>query len=274
MQFRSLSNIPIETIVDCFHSAFSDYFVPIHATVDFWQQRWKRARVDYFLSFGVFDKDKLVAFVLHGVEKEWVFNVGTGVIPTYRGQKLVKYIYDNAIPLLKENGITNCGLEVITQNEKAIKAYQQIGFAITKNYKCFSGTISAVSAKDGYTFEQQPVFNWPAYQPLREYSFSWENTDSALQANGEGFEVWELRRQHAPALHGYVILNKQNGYIAQFGVQDFEQHGSQLFQEIGQLLNVPLKIHNVAGDASQTITLLQNIGLTNYIDQYEMALTL
>ena len=64
------------------------------------------------------------------------FNSGTGVVPKYRGRRIVKQLYDFAIPELLKRGVEKCGLEVIKENEKAIKAYRRVGFEIIKILKC------------------------------------------------------------------------------------------------------------------------------------------
>jgi len=275
MEFRNLSEISIEAIVDCFHTSFSDYFVPIKATVDFWYQRWKRARVDYSISFGVFDKEQLAGFILHGIEGNRAFNVGTGVIPAYRGKRLVNYMYETGLPLLKARGVNQCGLEVITLNDKAIKAYSRTGFTISRDLKCFGGIPEPKVDAIDYSFELKPDFNWDSYRLLQQYPFSWENTENALKANSKGFEAWELRRSNTEGLNGYVILNRENGYIAQFGAHasDYETNARLLFREIRKLVPT-VKIHNVDARALQTLKLLEEIGLKNEIDQYEMTMTL
>jgi ribosomal protein S18 acetylase RimI-like enzyme len=107
--------------------AFDGYFVKMPDSLDYWATRFKQARVNYHYSFGVFDASRLVAFIIQGMDihdgQLTAFNTGTGVLPAYRGQKLVDRLYDHAIPRLKERGIQKCQLEVIQENERAIRVY-------------------------------------------------------------------------------------------------------------------------------------------------------
>jgi len=109
MQIKNLTNTNFQSIVDCFNEAFANYFVPIHATFDYLKLRWKGARIDPELSFGVFDEGKIVAFMFIGVDKHYgkltAHNDGTGVTPVCRGNRLVDKMYEVALPKFKVKGI-------------------------------------------------------------------------------------------------------------------------------------------------------------------------
>ncbi len=141
MQVKSLKNINYPILMDCFNKAFHNYFVKLPTDTNFWKERWQQAKVDLSLSYGMFDKDRLIGFIINAIDQRngelTAYNAGTGVLPQYRGEKIVKSIYDFALPNLKQNGITKCTLEVIKENEIAIKSYRSIGFVISKNYKSF-----------------------------------------------------------------------------------------------------------------------------------------
>ena len=183
MQVKSLSSIPFQKLIDCFNLAFDGYFVKMPTEASFYENRWKVAKVDYNLSFGMFDSNQLVGFIINAVdyrnEEKIAYNTGTGVIPSYRGRKIVKTLYDFAIPFLKKNGINNCSLEVITENTFAIKAYQRIGFKICKTYKCYKYTfediietnidIVKINAED---------FDWQLSK--NEKLYSWDNQKEAI----------------------------------------------------------------------------------------------
>ena len=142
---QHLKNTDLPIIVDCLVKAFANYFVPMPDSVDYWRNRFKGARVNFELSYGVFDDQQLVAFIINGVDGEkealTAFNTGTGVLPAYRGQQLVDKMYEKAIPIFKENDITSCALEVIQANDRAIRVYERIGFTKQRSLQCFKGAI-------------------------------------------------------------------------------------------------------------------------------------
>lgn len=128
MYISSLQNTGITTIVNCILDAFTGYFVQLPKDTDYWVKRFAGARVNLNYSYGAFDNDELVALVIHGIDiyedDLAAFNLCTGVIEGYRGKHLVDRIYHYAIPYLKSKGVTQCRLEVIQENTRAIKAYQ------------------------------------------------------------------------------------------------------------------------------------------------------
>jgi len=85
IEIRDLANTKLSTIVDCLLIAFDGYFVKMPSDVHYWANRYKGARVDFSLSFGAFEGDKLVAFIINGIDDDkgmrTAFNTGTGVIP-------------------------------------------------------------------------------------------------------------------------------------------------------------------------------------------------
>jgi len=106
MEFINLDKTPLSILTSCFNLAFSDYFVKFNATEDYLRDRWFAADVDFSLSAGVMDKNELVGFIINGV-REWngiqsAFNVGTGVIPSCRGNRLTEKMYQFLQPLMKK----------------------------------------------------------------------------------------------------------------------------------------------------------------------------
>ena len=131
----------------------------------------------------MFDKGKLVGFIIHAIDKRngdyIAFNTGTGVVPEYRGTKIVQSIYEYAIPELKKEGITKCVLEVITENHKAINAYQGVGFNICKHLKCYNGTISLKEHNPQIIDTTYQNMNWNTLPNQKLYS--WDNQNKCLE---------------------------------------------------------------------------------------------
>ena len=126
MKFTTLENTAFPTIMETFYTSFENYFVTFPRNNPGFKQRFADAKTDFRYSIGVFDGDRLVAFILHAVDTrkglKTAFNIGTGVLPEYRGQALVKRMYEFSFPMLKDAGVEFLQLEVIVENESAIKA--------------------------------------------------------------------------------------------------------------------------------------------------------
>lgn len=269
MLVKNLASTPFNDLIDCFLKAFEDYFVPMPTEVSYYQKRWNMAGVDFNLSFGMFDADKLIGFIIHAVDtrngKKIAFNTGTGVIPEYRGQRIIQQIYDYAFPILKKQGFTHSSLEVICENERAIKAYENVGFRICKKYYCYSGTFSL--EKNNSTVLKQVVFSdiqWNYYNSNNYYC--WDHQKETLQnSNYSYYQVF----YHTNKI-GFFVIDVKTGYLSQFETitnSDIEWY--QLFQGI-QEVNNTLKINNVTDHFKMKLKILNTLGLQNSINQYEM----
>jgi ribosomal protein S18 acetylase RimI-like enzyme len=277
MEIRFLGKTPLAQIVDCFNEAFSDYIVPLQVEEQQIRRRWLSARVDYGLSYGAFDGDRLVGFMMTGVDR-WngrrtAYNSGTGVIPSYRGQGIVRKLYDKALPNFRENAIEQCLLEVVAGNEKAHRAYSSLGFRekrLLKNYELKKAP--ATDSSGDLQFRQVFRANWPAYRAMMEYEPSWGNQRAAMAFLGKEVAVWEMYQgEH---LLGFFIIKPAGGEVLQFGVQDhadWQAAGRQLFQHAASI-KPELQLNNIAGTAERSICILETIGMENTLDLHELEL--
>lgn len=271
MTVKHLGNTDFSVIMECFLLAFENYFVKMPTDYNYYKQRWKAAKVNFNLSYGMFDDDKLVGFIINAIDERQgdkiAYNTGTGVIPDYRGRKIVKSIYDYAIPELLKNGITKCLLEVITENYKAIKSYKGIGFKICKEFKCFKGRLFIKSQND-FTLKKVTYqdMNWSEFPNQNLYS--WDNQkESLLKGQYDYFQV--LNSNH---IQSYFVMNSENGYVAQFEVlENSTKNLSALFSAI-QSINQEIRINNIDNKLNQKIKAVESVGLKNTVNQFEMEL--
>lgn len=272
MIVRNLKQTHPGDVVNCLVVAFENYYVKVSTDHDYWINRWKAARVDYSMSAGVFDGQKLVGFILHGIDTDEggvlsAFNCGTGILPAYRKRGFVQELYQFLFPVLKEGGVQKCGLEVITQNDIAFQSYERVGFKTVKKYRCFFGQLEPTGAMGtGLSFTKTAKPDWEGYAQMQRCNFSWEHNDKALKAAGDdAFAYWELF--DGPQLSGYAVL-KPNGHIVQFGtVTDAYLH--PLFDGIAGI-TPQVRIVNIEESAENTCEFLLSRGLKNSIDQYYM----
>lgn len=268
MEIRPLNQTALRAIVDCLLIAFEDYFVPMPSDLNYWADRFKGARVDLTLSYGAFDGDQLAGFIIHGIDDykghRTAFNTGTGVIPRYRGQQLVDKIYAYAISRLKEQGITQCALEVIQDNHRAIRVYERIGFSITRNFLCFNGKLQ----QESENLEVRPV-PFEQVQCLRtdHQLYSWDNVNAAIQTAGSIYTTYLVKRGEKNI--GFFTVNPKNGYLAQYEASP-EEFPSLLAGIQG--VHPDVRINNVDQERAEMILFFLSAGLDNHIDQYEMVM--
>lgn len=272
MTVKHLGNTEFSEIMECFLLAFEGYFVKMPTDHDYYKQRWKAAKVDFELSYGMFDNNRLVGFIIHAIDErnacKTAFNTGTGVIPEYRGKRIVKTIYEFAIPDLIKNGITKSVLEVIVENEKAVKAYKGIGFKICKNFKCFSGELSV--SKNEIEINEVS-FNEIAWKQLpNQDKYSWDFHSNSLKGgNSKYYHV--INRGE---IESFFAINTENGTINQLEVLNNQPGNWERLLSVIQSISKHVRIINIDDRLIDKITAIENSGLKNTVNQYEMELIL
>lgn len=273
MIVKSLQNTEFDIIIDCFLKSFKNYFVEMPTDIHYYKKRWKSVKVDFNLSYGMFENEKLIGFIINAINQqngdETAFNTGSGVLPGHRGKRIIKSIYEYAILDLKNNGIKKCALEVITENFKAIKSYQSIGFEICKKFECYKGNINLKSTEK---VESKKVnyntFDWNNL-PNQEL-YSWDNHSEIIK-NSE-YDYYQIVINNE--LEAYFVINQENGYLAQFEVLiDTKESWKRLFNGIKQI-SYTIRINNIEEKLKKKIEFIKSIGLENTVNQYEMEMTL
>ena len=124
------------------------------------------------------------------------------MLPEYRGKRIVKSIYDFALPDLKINGIEKCALEVIIENTKAIKSYQSIGFDICKTFNCFSGEIE-LNSNDKVELNEvdYDAFDWERLPNQDLYSWDF---NSEVVKNGN-YQYYQVKKDGR--VESYFVVN-------------------------------------------------------------------
>ncbi len=271
MTVKNLSHITFDEVLDCFLLAFENYFVKMPSDRNYYKERWRAAKVDFNFSYGMFDKGRLVGFIIHAIDKRdgmlTAFNTGTGVIPEYRGNRIVKSIYTYALKDLGENGIEKSTLEVIKKNETAIRSYKSIGFKVCKNYKCFTGAVSIENC-DPFELKEIALKNvdWKKL-PNQEF-YSWDfQKETILERNYTFYHV--LNRKEPES---FFIFDPENNYVAQFDILNSENQGwNRLFSAIKHISGT-IKVINVDERLKDKLDYIGFIGLENSVDQFEMEL--
>ena len=271
MTVNNLSNISIDQLLDCFFLAFENYYVEMPTDKKYYINRWKAAKVDFNLSYGMFDKNKLIGFIIHAIDKRngilTAFNTGTGVIPEYRGRRVVKSIYEYALGDLLKNGVKISILEVITKNDKAIRSYESVGFKVCKKYKCYAGEINSERIEQ-LELKKIDLENIDWNELPNQHFYSWDfQKETILKGNNAFFQVLNNNEPES-----FFIINLDNHYLAQFDILNNENRGwGQLFSAIRKVSKI-IKIINVDERLENKIININKFGLKNTLDQFEMEL--
>lgn len=270
MTIQSLENTPFQVLLDCFLKAFEHYFVEMPQEAEYYQTRWKQAKVDFSYSYGMFDQGQLIGFIIHGIDRRdgllTAYNTGTGVLPNYRSRKVVQHIYEYAKPLLKEKGIEKCLLEVITENTFALKAYKKIGFAITRTLKCYRGSIPSSTVQKGTCVEKE-LQHIDFEQLPNQQLCAWDHRSDSIQSHPH-YRFFQVEKEGEAC--AFFIIHPQTGSVAQCDVLGNRPiYWKILFSAISTVCQ-KISINNVDTQLKEKVAFLHSLGLENTLDQYEM----
>jgi ribosomal protein S18 acetylase RimI-like enzyme len=275
IQIRNLLDTPLEDIVACMVICFEGYFVKLSSCVDFWSERFSAARVDYAVSFGAFQESDLIGFVIIAIGQQLneltAYNTGTGVIPSFRGKGIIDDIYRHALPILQSKGIRRCSLEVICDNDRAITLYNRLGFVQSKRLLFFQGVLQ-VAATTQLTVTESNDFRHPACEEFYSWDCSLDSIRNSPVGTYKAFEI-----QSADGFRGYFVMNPTTGLIVQYEIDDDEESIDSwriLLAAISQITNSKVIWKNVDIRRQTLCSLLSSVGLENFINQYEMELTI
>ena len=280
MDFKTLKNFDVEELLSVFNLSFSDYVVPFHLTRELLDFKIATEKIDLSLSVGAFEDDKLVGFILQAEKIEngegMAYNAGTGVIPEGRGKGLVRKMYDFIIPLLKERNITTLILEVIDGNQKAIRAYENLGFTIVRRLLCFNGNINQKHNHSNVVIKELADFQWETFRSFRDIEPSWQGSDFVLKDMKKDCTILGAFKDEI--LVGYAIYNSIVRKIYQVAID--KNHRKQgiatvLFDAIKNDINgQAVSLNNVDEISKDASSFLSKIGLENKVSQFEMKRTL
>lgn len=276
MTIHTLKSIAIQDLVQVFNASFEGYFIPIQLNETVLLDKIKAENIFLEYSVGISINNQLVAFILIGIDSKnnqmLSYNAGTGVIPEFRGQHLTQKMYDYLLPLLHKNNIRNHYLEVITQNQKALKIYESIGYQITKKVTCFKGKINEPKQLSEYQIFEFDFVSESTIASFWNHQPTYQNTLSSINRNKNAHTFLGAFSENG--LLSYIIYT--NTRIKQFGVdKNYRKSslGHHLFYEV-QKANPTQEISliNIDSNDTETITFLQKIGLSTTVEQFEMML--
>ncbi|QNK64005.1 GNAT family N-acetyltransferase [Pedobacter sp. PAMC26386] len=277
IEIKNLENIDLEELVSVINLSFSDYIVPMQLNLEKLRSKIVAEDIKLELSTGVFDADKMVGFMLHGLRESdkglLVYNAATGVIPDYRGGGLVSAMYGHLLPELKKKQVKKMVLEVITGNHSAIKAYEKMGYTVDRKLDCYTGKLRIKKNSPVTLLKEIDGFNWAGFVSFWDTIPSWQNAIQTLENSKEQCRLIGAYRDDL--LVGYAIFNPTSRKINQFAVAAAYRGkgiGSHLFSYINEVVEQQeVYVYNLDNMDVNTRGFLKSLGLGEVITQFEMS---
>jgi ribosomal protein S18 acetylase RimI-like enzyme len=266
--------------------AFCDYAIDSsHVTEKLIEIRTVKNGVDFDLSVGAFDGDRMVGFTLIGLG-EWegqlaAYDVGTGIIPDFRGQGLAQKMFAHATPGLKERDVELFLLEVLQENTAAIRAYRKVGFEITREFCCFKLPLASIrKLPDDADISIRPVSRELVADSTAhlDWTPSWENSVSAILRIPDDLLLFGAFSgedclgtiAYSPQLESIMTLTvRRSDRRRGIAMRLLHHLRAQLPASVDEI-----KLINVQKSDHHMIAALARMGFVRWIDQFEMALKL
>jgi len=222
IEYRFLSETDFDGLYRSFIAAFSDYTVSMRSSADAFRNRLHRDGVKLELSMGAFSDREMVGFCINGLG-QWhgrptAYDAGTGIVPNYRGKGLAKELFAYVLPRLKEAGLNQYLLEVITSNTPAVNLYHKLGFNETRIFAVYKQNQRLTDTNSNKEIQLSDVDtpNWPLYESFWDGEPSWQNSIPAIKRSRGGniFVTANLRGECA----GYGVMSMITGNVMQLAV--------------------------------------------------------
>jgi ribosomal protein S18 acetylase RimI-like enzyme len=284
-KFRSFRKDDIKEMRKVFNAAFEDYLVPVRMSdTDFKRKLLEKTRINFNYSVGCYSDNQLVGFIFQTIGKyqdqKTAYNGGTGVIPSFRGNRLTCHMYEHVIPKLMQKEVKSCVLEVISNNKAALKSYEKVGFRKSKFYHCLKLDMEsrylANSPKPSYRIAVPGKHKWDIYSSFCDYDTSFLDTFHMLRKNIKYEKI--LEAYDGEDLVGYIIYNKKMGRVGNIGVSKSYRGkgiGTCLIKRMHiDCRNRPVYILNINERSYNLLNFFLRLGFRNDIDQFELKLNL
>ena len=279
MKKRFLTAADSHQLYECFLDAFSDYQISLQMTEEQFEQRVQRDGVELELSAGAFDGERMIGFYMNGRGmwhgQETAYDAGTGVVLDHRRRGVAIELFDFMVPRLKERGIEQYLLEVLTGNERAVKLYRKLGFEEVRTLVGVRSNevMKTLAHVEGVTIRHMEEPDWDVFCAYWDGEPSWQNSKDAVERIRNQCEI--AGAFAGEKCVGYGIVFKPSGILMQLAVaQEFRRRG------IGRRLLASLsgdkilKTNNVDEELKGTLEFYKACGFEVVLRQFEMMRTL
>jgi len=282
-----LNSDTLAGVYPTFVEAFADYAIDMsYMSESSFRNRAIKNGLDVASSVAVFDGGRMVGFTLVGLD-DWkgrraAFDIATGLIPAYRGRALAAAMFEFALPRLRAKSVERFVLEVLQENEAAVRSYGKAGFEVAREFDCYQANLQdcVFDKRLDLAIELGPLdrdrlgelaawLDWPP---------SWENSLTSMKRIPDDLLLIGARRDGE--LIGAVAYYPSLGWISTLVVDGaYRRHGvaTELLRSLVERLegrDAPIKVVNVQIDDAAFGAFLRRIGFAVYTRQYEMELSL
>ena len=276
IMYRLLNSADLHPLYECFLEAFSDYQVDMQMSEAQFAQRLMRDGVDLEICAGAFDDERMIGFYINGrglwQEKQTAYDAGTGVVPDHRRRGVAEELFEFLTPQLKELGIVQYLLEVLTSNERAVTLYRKVGFEEVRRLAVLRSSNGLKAAADvaDVSIRRLEEPDWPLFCAYWDGEPSWQNSIDAVARVKNHREI--VGAFVGEQCVGYGIVYRPDGLLMQLAVSPAYRRrgiGRSILRALSG--NEILKVNNVDEELKGTLAFFEACGFEIVLRQFEMA---
>jgi ribosomal protein S18 acetylase RimI-like enzyme len=144
-EVSNTARMSVEQLAETTNQSFAGYFVPVNYGAPDYARFCRAYSID--LAQGLLARHwdgRLAGITMLGLRGDRGWCGGFGIVPEFRGKGLANWLAGKLVERGRELALSTLQLEVMVQNERAIKTYQQAGFQLTRELVILSAPVSQV----------------------------------------------------------------------------------------------------------------------------------
>jgi GNAT superfamily N-acetyltransferase len=258
-------------LLDLFNAGYSDYLLPMRLTGAAFAEHVAANGIDLACSRVVVD-DQPAAFALIAYRDGGGWVGGMGTVPRYRRRGWGEQALTAGLAALRDRGAGVAWLEVIDENQRALRLYEKLGFEVARNLVVWS-----LAARDFDPPTSRPIAVSDAHAWIRANRRErepWQRADesvSAIDARGARLRALALDRDSQIAAAAIVRDDDRGAEALQLVAPD-EQAAADLLPAAAGV-GRELRFRNVPDGAPASVA-LEALGARRVATQHEMRATL
>lgn len=279
LSYRLLTATDFSTLYACFLDAFSDYQVDMQVSEQQFAQRLARDGVQFEISTGAFDDDRMIGFYINAVG-DWqgkltAYDAGTGIVPDYRRRGVAQELFAFTASRLKERAVSQYLLEVLTSNERAVALYRKLGFVEVRRFAVFRSQQALKPVDDSAEIDirrlEEP--DRKLFQSFWDGYPSWQNSIEAVERVPNDRMI--VGAYVAGSCVGYGIVFSPAANLMQLAVSPGYRRkgiGSRILKALST--GETLKVNNIDEELKGTLAFFKANGFKIVMEQFEMSMTI
>lgn len=275
--YRLLASTDSSRLFECFLAAFSDYQVDMRMSREQFEQRLARDGVQFDISAGAFDDDKMIGFYMNALGdwqgKQTAYDAGTGVIPNYRRQGVAEELFAFMMPRLKEIGVSQYLLEVLSTNQRAVALYRKLGFVDTRRLAVFRRSEPVKIFEDSCVRRVEKP-DWELFKSFWDGYPSWQNSIHAVERSASERVI--VCAYEDEKCVGYGVAFQPAASLMQLAVAREHRRkgiGTRMLAALQREVTDVLKVNNVDEGLREMMAFYEAKGFKMVLEQFEMVKT-